>query len=100
MWCLRFTGVSRKRGTVTVDEYLRDPKALQLHVQHCTGCSECRHLRHVPAYVAREILNPGQTNQTRVPANGPVLSPASREASKVCDHGRLIGVEYCSRCSL
>lgn len=53
--------------------------ALAAHIKHCTGCDECRRVRHVPAAVARAILNPGQTDQTAVPVPPPPLSPASEE---------------------
>ena len=53
-------------------------EALRIHRKHCLyGCSECR--ATLSAEEARAILNPGQTDQTRVPIPGPVTSPPPQE---------------------
>lgn len=76
----------------------------RVHRVNCYyGCPECQHLRlHVTAAEARRILNPGATNQTRVPVPGPVTTPPAGEprAVRYCDHGRKIGIDFCARCSL
>jgi hypothetical protein len=51
---------------------------LRIHRKHCLyGCSDCRRL--LSAEEARAILNPGQTNQTRVPIPGPISTPPAQE---------------------
>lgn len=56
-------------------------EALRIHRKHCLyGCIECR--QHLSAEEARAILNPGETDQTRVPIPGPVTSPPAGEPSQ------------------